>query len=164
MRPKHMYVTSVDRDGDEVEEGTWVEIPEPEHFAANGFREIPAYLSRVLESTSSVAALIISTTDRSRAFLVIRRDGQPALSFCVNWRTEPEMERALRDTFERLGTAPIEDYLAGNGSVVDATRVLTYPVSRDFTVLAALCEDILQGIFGIPPTAGLGFLYQTLQA
>ena len=155
-----MHVRTVDSDGNQIGEGEWVQIPEPDHFATNGFQEIGSYVSCLLASRSGFVSVLIHAFEQDCAFGLYSRDGHPQMSLLVDWRRHPDIERSIRETFERLGATPIHDYLAGNGGVSDATRCLTYPVTGDGASLTELCKDILQRVYGVPPTSGLDFTYQ----
>jgi len=157
---KRMHVRTVDSDGNQIGEGEWVQIPEPDHFATDGFQQIGGYVSRLLASRSGSASLLIHAFEQDRAFGLYSRDGHPQMSLLIDWRRHPDIERTIREAFERLGTTPIQDYLAGNGGVSDATRCLLYPVTDDRASLTELCKNILQRVYGVPSTSGLDFTYE----
>ena len=54
---------------------------------------------------------------------------------------------------------PTDDYLAGNGGVRNATRVLSYPVAGDVESLTMLTKRILEELCGIAPEEALDIDY-----
>jgi hypothetical protein len=156
-----MRVITVDRDGKQIGDGEWVDIPKPEHFATDGFCQIGSYVSRLLAPTSGVASLIIGAFEYDCGLALHNRDGKPQISILIDWRRDLQIEQAIRETFERLGLAPENDYLAGNGGIKDATRVLGYHVANDCQFLTNLCADILERVYKVPRTSGLDFIFQT---
>jgi hypothetical protein len=77
----------------------------------------------------------------------------------VEWRQEPNREVAIRTFFASLGTPPSEDYLAGNGGIPDATRLLAYPLRGDALALAELTKRILRELCGVSPAEPLNIGY-----
>jgi hypothetical protein len=51
------------------------------------------------------------------------------------------------------------DYLAGNGGVPDATRILEYPLSGSTVEVTALTKRILQELCSVSPTEALDIKY-----
>jgi hypothetical protein len=55
---------------------------------------------------------------------------------------------------------PSHDYLAGNGGVPDATRILDYPIGGSTAEVTALTKRILQELCGVSPTEALDIKYE----
>ena len=155
-----MLVTTVDAHGNPIGAGKWVRNPDPAVVARDGMSRVAPYVARLMASRARFTSLIISTADGQGGFLVIHEHGQARLGLNVEWRSEPKKERDIRKLFAGLGLAPTEDYLAGNGGVPDATRVLTYPVPGDAPHVAALCRRVLHEIYGVADTERLDFTYE----
>jgi hypothetical protein len=78
-----MWVVNVDRDGNESG-GRWVDIPEPDHFASNGFAHIESYVSRLLQSSARFTSVIIATPDGQIAVSLYQRGGFPEFSLSID--------------------------------------------------------------------------------
>src|SRR5262245_37184747 len=122
-RVTKMWVVTVDDDGNE-KDGHWVDIPEPDHFTSDGFAQLESYVSRLLRSSARFTSVIIATPDQQIAVSLWQRGGVPEFTLSVEWRSQPERERAVRQFFAERGLSASHDYLAGNGGVPDATRCL----------------------------------------
>ena len=72
---------------------------------------------------------------------------------------EGEREAAIRASFSSLGIAPSRDYLAGNGGVPDATRVLHYPITGSTAVVTTLTRRILHELCGVSPAEAVDISY-----
>lgn len=134
--------------------------PAPDHYATNGFDHIEPYVSRLLIPTNHFKSLNIFTSDGNRGFGLDARDGVVYAGLTVEWRQEAQREAAIRAFFSSLGIPPSRDYLAGNGGVPDATRILSYPISGSTGELTALTKRILQELCGISPTEALDISYK----
>jgi hypothetical protein len=132
----------------------------PDHYATNGFEKIEPYVTRLLVPTNSFKFLNFFTPDGNRGFGFSAKDGLVQASLFVDWRKQPEREATIRAFFSSLGIAPARDYLAGNGGVPDATRVLEYPVNGTPSEVTALTRRILQELCGVSPTEALDISYQ----
>lgn len=144
----------VDKDGNPL--GPPEDIPEPDSVT-NGLAAIPAYVARFIGSTAPFASLSVLTADGSRGCGLTRRDGKMQIFFPVDWRRQPEQEHRLREFFAQRSIAPVHDYLAGNGGVPDATRILMYPLPNSPESVAALCSDLLDSCFGVTSEETLQF-------
>jgi hypothetical protein len=153
--PMHVYT----REGGKMRfRGT--HIPTPDRYPANGFDALPSYIVRLLVPSEQCKGMIVSTPDGRKAFLLTARNSQVEACLTVEWRQEPVREKTVRAFFHSLGIAPSRDYLAGNGAVSDATRVLNYPLQGDVSQLTALTKRILQELCNISPTEALNIDYQ----
>ncbi len=159
-RVTKMRVVTVDRDGKEIGEPEWVDIPEPDSFAKDGFSHIERYVTRLLGSTARFTSLEISTPDEQVALGLWQRGGSPEFSLTVEWRQKPEREPSIRQFFADRGFPCRQDYLAGNGDVPDATRCLTYSAPPDSRVITQAARDILHDIYGLRESDALDFSYE----
>lgn len=132
----------------------------PDHYATNGFQHIQPYVARLLVPTKQFKFLQIFTPDGRRGFGFSAKDGVVQASLTVEWRQEPQREATIRAFFSALGIAPSMDYLAGNGGVPDATRVLEYPIAGSTADVTALTKRILQELCGVSPTEALDISYE----
>ena len=124
----------------------------PDHYATNGFDHIEPYVARLLVPTNQFKFLHMFTPDGTRGFGFGAKDGVVQAGLTVEWRQESQRETAIRAFFSSLGIAPSRDYLAGNGGVADATRILEYPVTGSTAEVTALTKRILQELCGVSPT------------
>lgn len=131
----------------------------PDHYATNGFDHIEPYVSRLLVPTNRFKFLHMFTPDGKRGFGFSARDGVVQAGLTVEWRQDAQREAAIRAFFSSLGIAPSRDYLAGNGGVPDATRVLDYPISGSTADVTALTKRILQELCSVSPTEALDISY-----
>jgi hypothetical protein len=134
--------------------------PAPDYYVTNGFDYIEPYVSRLLVPTNHFKFLHIFTPDGNRGFGMSARDGKTEAGLTVEWRQEAQREAATRAFFGALGIAPSRDYLAGNGGVPDATRILHYPVTGSAAEVAALTKRILEELCGVKPTEALNIGYR----
>lgn len=133
--------------------------PAPDHFATNGFDHIEPYVSRLLVPTNRFRSLHIFTPDGNRGFGLTARGALVEASLTLEWRREVQREAAIRSFFGSLGIAPSQDYLAGNGGVPDATRLLQYPVKGGAAEVTALTKRILQELCSVSPKEALNIGY-----
>ncbi len=159
-RAKKMRVVTVDENGKELGDERWVDIPKPESFRSDGFVRIERYVSRLLQASARFTSLIIAAPERNFAVDLWQRSGVPGLTLIVDWGAEPERERAIRQFFAERKLSPSQDYLAGNGGVPDATRVLTYDLPADLQFITAVTKDALRQIYQLREQDGLDFTYQ----
>jgi hypothetical protein len=132
----------------------------PDRYSTNGFDHLEPYISKLLVVTNGYKFLHIFTLDGKRGFGFGARDGVVEAFLTVEWRQEAEREQSIRKFFGSLEIAPSRDYLAGNGGVPDATRVLEYRISGSTAQIAALTRRILQELCGIAPSEGLEIKYR----
>jgi hypothetical protein len=132
----------------------------PDRYVTNGFDHIEPYVARLLVPTNRFKFLHIFTPDGNRGFGFSARDGKVEAGLTMEWRQEAQREAAIRAFFSSLGIAPSRDYLAGNGGVPDATRVLDYPVTGSTADVTALTKRILQELCGVSPTEALDISYR----
>jgi len=155
-----MRVVTVDENGKELGDAKWVDIPEPDHFASDGFAQIESYVSRLLGSSARFTSIIIATPDQQMAVSLWQRAGVPEFTLSVEWRSEAERERAVRQFFSERGLSTSHDYLAGNGGVPDATRCLGYFLPPDVQFITALTKDVLRQIYHLREQDALDFSFK----
>lgn len=134
----------------------------PDFHAKNGFDHIEPYVSRLLVPASHLKFLHIFTPDGKRGFGFSARGGTAEATLTVDWRQKAEKEAAIRAFFSSRGIAPTRDYLAGNGGIPDATRILQYPIAGSTVEVAALTKRILQELCGVTQTEALSIGYGDL--
>jgi hypothetical protein len=154
-----MWVVTVDENG-KHRDGRWVYTPAPDSFPSDGFGQIGSYISRVLQSSACYTSLIIGTPDEQVAVNLGQEGGVPFFSICVDWRSEPEREKAVREFFGARRLIAYRDYLSGNGNVPDATRILDYHLPSDVQLITALTKDVLRQIYQFPEHGALDFSYE----
>ena len=132
----------------------------PDQYSINGFEHIEPYVTRLLVPTNSFKFLGFFTPDGNRGFGFSAKDGVVLATLTVDWRKQPEKEAAIRAFFSSLGIAPFQDYLAGNGVIPDATRILEYPVTGTPSEMTTLTRRILQELCAVAPAEALDVSYE----
>jgi hypothetical protein len=160
MQKRKMWVVSVDKNGNELGDGKWEDIPVVDSFAKNGFSHLKLYIEKLMQSPKEFSALIISTPNDRTGVGVWKRDGIFRLDIAVNWRSEPELETTVRDFLNSRAVPLVEDYLAGNGNVPDATRILHYDLPQDTDEITSLVRDFLKQVYGLRDEDALNFIFQ----
>ena len=156
-RAKKMWVVTVDENGKELGDGRWVDIPAPDSFASDGFAQIEGYVSRLLRSSARFTSVIIATPDHRVAVTLRQRGGVPEIALVfVDWHSEAERARAVRQFFAGRGLSASEDYLAGNGT----TLCLGYSLPPDVQFITTLTKDVLRQIYQLREQHGLDFTYE----
>lgn len=139
--------------------GIWLEPP-PDRYTENAFQHIETYVSRLFSPSRHLRFVSIFTTAGDRGFGLQAENGEIEALLTVEWRKEPQREGAIRAFFESLNVVPTQDYLAGNGGVPDATRVLAYPLVGSPGQVAALTERILRELCGVTQSEPLDISYR----
>jgi len=132
----------------------------PDRYTSNGFDHIDVYVSRLVGPTNRFKFLSLFSPDGNRGFGLHAKDGVVEASLTVEWRQDPQRESDIRSFFNALGITPSEDYLAGNGNVPDATRILSYRLSGSSNEVTALTKRILKDLCGVLSTEALDISYQ----
>jgi hypothetical protein len=158
--PRAMWVSSVDQNGEPLDEGRQVTLPAPEQASANGLAHMGEYVTRLYCSEAGFASLIIFTMDRQRGFSVWRRGCGAMLHVHIDRRHYPQQEQAIRLFFGSRCLVPVNDYLAGNGGISDAIRAIAYPGGNSVELTTELCGSVLREFYGITEAEGLMFLFQ----
>ena len=159
-RATKMWVVTVDENGKDLGDGRWVDIPQPDSFASEGFAHVESYVSRLLQSSASFTSVIIATPDQQTAVSLWQRGGIPEFTLSLEWRQEAERERAVRQFFAERKLSTSHDYLAGNGGVPDATRCLGYLLPPDVQFITTLTKDVLKQIYQLREQDALDFSYE----
>jgi hypothetical protein len=159
-RAKKMRVVTLDESGKELGDEQWVDVSKPASFRSDGIVRVGSYVARALQSSARFTSLIVATPDHRMAVTLRRRDGIPELGLIVEWRSEPERERAIRQFFAERGLSAARDYLGGNGGVPDAIRLLDYCLPPDVHFITALTKDVLRQIYHLQEQDALDFTYQ----
>lgn len=133
----------------------------PDHYVTNGLDRLEPYVSRLLQPTKGYNYLGMFTPDGIRGFGIDAKDGLSQATLTVEWRKESGREAAIRSFFSSLGIAPSQDYLAGNGEIPDATRILEYPINGNTAEVTSLAKRILQELCGISPTEALDITFSS---
>ena len=158
-RATKMWVVTVDENGNK-KDGHWVDIPKPDRFASDGFAQVESYVSRLLQSSARYTSLIIATPDEQIAVCLGQRGGVSHFSIFIDWRSEPDREKAIRQFFSERRLVTSRDYLAGNGDVPDATRCLDYCLPPDVQFITTLTKDLLREIYQLREHDALDFTYE----
>ena len=133
--------------------------PSPDHFSKDGIHHIGPYISKLLVPSTKFKSLLIFTPDGQRGLGLDAKDGHIEVGFTVDWRKEPEKEKAIREYFEELNIKATEDYLGGNGGIPDAVRLLSYPIKGTEIEITNCVKDMLQRLCDISPTEALDISY-----
>jgi hypothetical protein len=149
-----------DSDSDKEPEYSYVALEEiaPERIAENGLSQIEPFVARLVEPKSMRSSLLIFTLDGRCGLSLSWSEGEFSIGFViVEWRSEPETEKAIRDFFRERKMAPTEDHLVGNGGVPDATRMFEFPVKGNAKAVSTLCRQVLQEVYDVCEQEGLDF-------
>ncbi len=131
----------------------------PDHYDTNGFDHLESYVSRLLVPTNHFKFLHMFTPDGNRGFGFSAKDGIVHAILTVEWRQETQREASIRSFFSSQQITPSRDYLAGNGGVPDATRILEYPIAGSTAKVTALSKRILQELCSVTPEEALNISY-----
>jgi hypothetical protein len=127
----------------------------PDRYPADGFAHIEPYVSKLLVPSSRIRWVSIFTPAGDRGLALHANGMNVELHLTVEWRAEPKREAAIRSFFAARDIGASEDYLAGNGGVPDATRLLAYPIAGGATEVTALTKRALQELCGVSPSEPL---------
>jgi hypothetical protein len=134
--------------------GVTLEAP-PDRYPADGLAHLEPYVSKLLAPSSRSRWVSIFTPAGDRGLALHARGTDVQLHLTMEWRAEPRREAAVRSFFAARDIGASEDYLAGNGGVPDATRLLAYPIAGDAAEVAALTRQALQELCGVSSHEGL---------
>ena len=73
-------------------------------------------------------------------------------------------EAAIREFFARRSISPSDDYLAANGGVPEAARILSFPMPRDAALVAQIAADLLREIYRLRDSTALDIRYTENEA
>jgi hypothetical protein len=131
----------------------------PDRYAVGAFEHIESYVSRLLAASARRRSVSFFTPAGDRGFALDATDARVEAHLSVEWRDERPREAAIRGFFASRGLSPTEDYLAGNGDVPDATRLLAYPLAGSASEVTAITKRILQELCGVSPGEALDIGY-----
>ncbi len=154
-----MRVVTIDENGQATNEH-WVAIPKTDSFGSDAFSHIEPYVSRLLQSSASFCSVLIATPNQHVAVSLWKRGDVPEFTLLVDWRSAPELERAVRHFFSERKLAPSHDYLGGNGNVSDAIRCLGFFLPSDGQFITALTKDVLCRIYQLGERDALNFSFE----
>lgn len=159
--PKSTFIIFPRGDGGSVVLSRWrieFEAP-PDHDTVGAFDHIESYVSRLMAEPRKSRWVMIFTPAGDRGFAL--RGSQEVIEahLTVEWRQQPKREAAIRAFFDARHIPPIEDYLAGNGGVPDATRLFAYPLTGSPSEVTAITRRILEELCGVSSTEPLNIRY-----
>lgn len=154
VRGYRMKMNYVDRHGRRTRPSSWIDVPAATRHV-NGIGHIERYVARVLDSKTSSSWVHFSTKSGHTSISVTKRDGRLSLGLTVDVKRLRSREAAIREFFARRRIVPSIDYLAGNGGVSEATRVLGFPMPHDAVGVAEIASDLLRGIYRLNETTTL---------
>jgi hypothetical protein len=155
-----MWVVTVGKNGKDLGDSHWVDIPKPDSFPSEGFNRIESYVSRLLRSSARFTSVIIGTPDQQVAVGLWQRGGVLEFTLSVEWRSQAEREQGVRHLFAERGLSASHDYLSGNGGVPDATRCLGYFLPPDMQFITTLTKDVLRQIYQLREQDALDFSFE----
>ncbi|MGJ8723720.1 MAG: hypothetical protein ACSHYB_04105 [Roseibacillus sp.] len=132
----------------------------PQVFENNGINQLRPFVERLNTFSEEFQSVHIFTLDGERGLGLDSQDGVISVGFTVEWRQETEREDAIREFLKVRDYKPSSDYLAANGDVPDATRVLDYEIAGTTEELTELLRTLLQDIYGIQPNEAISVLYE----
>jgi len=162
VRGYKMKVTNVDRLGKKKGPVQWVDVPAATR-CPRGFAHIETFVARVLLSNARSTWAIVSTKSGNTSISIGKYKGVVSLGMTVEVRSRAR-ESALRAFFEERGIVPTRDYLAKNGGVPDARRVLDYPMPNDAVAIAELAVDLLGSVYRLKETTTLDIRFEEHEA
>ncbi len=121
---------------------------------------IASYISKLNVPSPKFKSLIITKPETEEGLSLDSRNGQVNIAFLVDWRKKSDQEKSIRDYFSKIKIHPNRDYLAGNGDIPDATRVVEYHLSGDDNQITDLVIDILRSICNIKSEDPLNIHYE----
>jgi len=132
----------------------------PDYYPENGFEHLDSYISKLLVYSGEFKSSIISTPSGDKALGLDTRAGVLNIVFTVEWKQEPEKERAIRDYFHRLNILPHRDYLAANGGIPDSTRVLDFIIEGNEKEVTELVKDVLKKLCDISEAEAINIYFE----
>jgi hypothetical protein len=163
VRGYKMKMSYVDREGRKTRPSHFVDVPPSTRHAA-GLAEIEGYVARVIASKAKSSSVHFSTKSGNTAIGVAKLENKLSLGLVTSTRRERKREAAIRQFFAALSISPSADYLAANGGVPNATRVLEFPVPHDPAVVAQIAADLLRNIYRLRDSTTLDIRFQDREA
>ena len=159
VRGYKMKMNYVDRQGRKTRPSHWVDVPAAARHP-NGLAQIESYVSRVLASNALSSWVGLSTKSGNTAISVAKHDSKLSLGLTVEVKRERSREAAIRQFFASRSIFPTKDYLAANGGVPEATRVLDFPMPDQPPEVAQIAADLLREVYRLRETTTLDIRYQ----
>ena len=131
----------------------------PDIYPTNGFDHLSSYIKKLMVFSKEMKSIIISTKDGEKALGLDSREERISVGFTTEWKKNPQEEQRIRAYFDKLNITPHEDYLAGNGGVVDSTRILQYYIDGSEKEITELTKDILVKLSAITENEELHIHY-----
>jgi hypothetical protein len=158
---RKMYVSNVNKKGQQVGEGKWISLPSS-IYHSNGFSFIEKYIERILNFKETHATLIIATENDDRSICMWIKENKFTLALFVDLEKESCREKEIREYFSHLNIDPYKDYLCSNGNSVNNMRCLYYYLPfQDLEFLTEVCKNILL-CYAINKDAGLKFTIEKI--
>jgi hypothetical protein len=163
VRGYKMRMNYVDRQGRKTRPSHWVDVPAAIRHL-NGLAQVRSYVSCVLTSKAPSSWVHFSTKSGQTSISVAKHDGKLSIGLTVDAKRPRNREAAIREFFARRSILPSNDYLAGNGGVPEATRVLDFPMPQDLSVVAEITSDLLREIYRLSSTSTLDIRFEEREA
>jgi hypothetical protein len=155
-----MVVESVDSQGRLTRLPQVVRIPAPHRVQDAGLSQLQPQVTRLMASKARFTSLLVFTPDHLRGLGLHFTGGQASVSLTAEWQRHPEQEQAIRALFSGIQIQASKDYLAQNGSVANATRILEYPLPADADTATTICKRVLREIYAVRDEEALDYTYQ----
>jgi hypothetical protein len=130
---------------------------------SNGLAQVEPYIARVLASRAKSSSTQFSTKSGNTAISVAKYEGKLLLGLTVDAK-QRKREAGIRAFFAKRRILPKNDYLAANGGVPEATRVMDFPMPHDVGVAAAIASDLLREIYRLSTTTILDIRFEEHEA
>jgi hypothetical protein len=134
--------------------------PRPALIEKDGVDHLGPYVERLLAPSRRFKSLSIFTPDGSRGFALTAREGLVEAGLILDRREEVEREAAVRSFFQALHVDASRDYVAANGGVPEATRILEYPLHGNAPEITAMARRILLELCAVSTEEGLSVTYR----
>jgi hypothetical protein len=174
--PRRAFVVSVDEQGEQIDQGKWVNIPRPDIVDSFGLNHIAAYVDRLVNFASPRCSLIIASPEGGKACLIMRDadslkvmemiPAEPSshegkghfreLNFPAP-AAQPEKEAAVRKLFAELNLAPVYDQLHDANGYENGMRHLHYVISNDVDQATLIIQRLLREVYHVEEADGLNF-------
>lgn len=133
----------------------------PDSYEDGGFDQLPRYILDLIKPSKNYKRLIISTQKGDKTFSLGSKEGLVNVSFSLT-KSDVNMQKLskIRNYFTTLNIKPLKDYLAKNGGVKDAIRVLTYPIQGNEKEVTKRVEEMLLELVGISDKDAVEIYYK----
>ena len=108
MGGRKVWVISIDKQGNELADGKWEDVPAADEFANAGIDHIEKYVTKLLQSSKRFSSLIVATPNEQFGVGIWKRKDIVNLSVSIDWRNEPTLEFAIRKFMDsQIGRAHV---------------------------------------------------------